>query len=97
MRATTITKREPEADDCLITDSQLPDHQAAAWTENVRYLEDAVDVRTCKLYTRSSGTRLQYISKGLQSKRGPFLRVVCIGDVTTHITFLKCMHGCDTL
>lgn len=40
MRATTITKREPEADDCLITDSQLPDHQAAAWTENVRYLED---------------------------------------------------------
>lgn len=58
----SITRREAEAEDCIITDRQLPDHLPLAWTDDVQYFDDRVDVRTFKLYKRPSGTPLQCIS-----------------------------------
>lgn len=49
----SITRREAEAEDCIITDRQLPDHPPLAWTDNVQYFEDEVDVRTFKIIQKA--------------------------------------------
>lgn len=38
--ALSVTRREAQAEERLITDRQLLGHPAVAWTENVRYFED---------------------------------------------------------
>lgn len=58
----SITRSKAEGEDCFITDRELPAHPTEAWTDNVRFLKMAVDVRISKLYAKSSGTSLQYIS-----------------------------------